>query len=175
MSGSTQEFALAPGQATPEAPFVDIAGKTQSREALLARAKGLPLLLVFFKVSCPTCRLAWPYVQKLHAQYGGKAVHVAGVCQNTAAEGKTYYRDYGKATFDLFIDPEPGFPASNAYGIESVPHFVLQSPDGKVQKVFAGWSKREMEALARELAEAKKLAFKPLVPPSDPVVDWQAG
>ena len=100
---------------------------------------------------------------------------MAGVCQNTAAEGKAYYRDYGRATFDLFVDPEPGFPASNAYGVEAVPYFVLQSPGGTVQKIFAGWSKREMEALARELAEVRKLAVKPLIPPSDPVVDWQAG
>jgi len=54
MSGFPQDFALVPGQSAPEAPFVDVAGKTHSREALLSRASGLPLLLVFFKVNCPT-------------------------------------------------------------------------------------------------------------------------
>ncbi len=175
MSETSPVSALAPGPAAPSAPLVDAAGKTRSVADLLASSGGLPLLLAFFKVSCPTCQLTWPYVQRLHALWGGKAVRVAGVCQNTSAEGTAYYREYGKASFDLFVDPEPRFAASNAFGVESVPHLVLVGPDGKVRKTLTGWSRREMEALSRELAEAKGLAPKPLIPPSDPVKEWQAG
>lgn len=131
--------------------------------------------MVFFKVGCPTCQLVWPYLQKLHALYGGTAVHVAGVCQNSATEGAAHYRDSGRATFDLLIDPEPHFAASNAFGVEAVPHFVLVSPEARVIKVFAGWSKREMNAMAEELARASRLAPGPLVEPADPVKEWQAG
>jgi peroxiredoxin len=175
MSESTRQSTLVLGQAAPEAPFLDSSGKPHSLKDLLTTAKGLPLLLAFFKVSCPTCQLTWPYLQKLHALWGGRAVRVAGVCQNTAAEGKAYFREYGKATFDLFVDPAPRFAASNAYGVEAVPHLVLVSAGGKVQKLFAGWSKRDMETLSGEIAEAKGLVPKPLVPSSDPVADWKAG
>ena len=164
-----------PGSPAPDAPFLDAAGRKRSTRDLLAGSKGLPTLFAFFKVSCPTCQLAWPYVQRLHELYGGKAVRVAGVCQNTAPEGAAYYRTYGGATFDLLVDAEPGFDASNAFGVEAVPHLVLVSPDNEVLRVQTGWSKPGMEELGREIAKAKGLTVTPVVPPADPVKDFQAG
>ncbi len=159
----------------PDASFLDAAGRKRSTREVLAGSKGLPTLFAFFKVSCPTCQLAWPYVQRLHELYGGKAVRVAGVSQNPASEGAAYYRAYGRATFDLLVDAEPLFDASNAFGVEAVPHLVLVSPDEKVLRVQTGWSRREMEELGREIAKAKGLAVTPVVPPDDPVKDFQAG
>jgi len=114
-------------------------------------------------------------MQRLHELYGGKAVRVVGVCQNAAPEGAAYYRTYGGATFDLLVDPEPRFDASNAFGVEAVPHLVLVSPEGKVLRTLTGWSRREMEELGKEIAKAKGLAVTPVVPPDDPVRDFQAG
>src|ERR1019366_5285612 len=70
---------------------------------------------------------AWPYLQRLHRAYGAKAVHVVGVSQNDADSSRAYYADHGEATFDLLLDPEPTFAASNAFGVESVPHLRLLS------------------------------------------------
>jgi len=175
MSGSARDFTIAPGHPAPVTGFIDAAGKKLSLPDLLAQANGLPLLLVFFKVGCPTCQLLWPYLQRLHALYGGRAVHVAGVCQNSAAECAAHYRDYGDAAFDLLLDPEPRFPASNDFGVEAVPHLVLVSPGGSVETSFTGWSRRAMNALAVELARAGGLVARPLVDPADPVKEWQAG
>ena len=163
------------GAPAPDAAFHDPAGRKRTTRDVLAESKGLPTLFAFFKVNCPTCQLTWPYVQRLHESYGGKAVRVAGVCQNTAMEGAAYSRTYGGATFDLLVDAEPRFDASNAFGVESVPHLVLISPDGEVLRVQTGWSKREMEELGREIARAKGLTVTPVVPPADPVKDFQAG
>ncbi len=175
MSGFAQASVVAPGQAAPPAEFLDAAGRPLTLGELLRDAGGLPLLLAFFKTGCPTCQLLWPYLQKLHALYGGTAVRVAGVCQNSAAEAIAHYSDYGGATFDLLLDPEPRFTASNAFGVEAVPHLVLVSPKGVVTKVLTGWSKCEMDALARELARERRLPTRPLFDPSDPVKEWQAG
>jgi len=175
MPYASSEFSLAPGTAAPDAPFLDASGKTLRTRDILGRAEGLPVLFAFFKVSCPTCQLAWPYLQKLNAIYGGHAVHVAGVCQNDASSGKAFYAEFGKAGFDLLVDAGPSFAASNAFGVESVPHLVLVSPDGMVQRVTAGWSKKEIENLGRTLAAAHDLTARPVVPPDDPVRDFQAG
>jgi peroxiredoxin len=175
MSESVHGFALGPGSPAPQTPFLDAAQNRIGLSELLAKTNKLPLLLVFFKVDCPTCQLAWPYLQRLHALYGGRAVRVAGVCQNSAAEGAAHYRDFGHAAFDLLVDPEPGFVASNAFGVEAVPHFVLVSHEANVTKVFAGWSKREMETLAGQLAHTTGLAGRPFFEPGDPVKEWQAG
>jgi peroxiredoxin len=163
------------GAPTPEATFLDTDGKERTTRDVLRGSNGLPTLFAFFKVNCPTCQLTWPYLQRLHALYGGRAVRVAGVCQNSAPEGAAYSRAYGGATFDLLVDAEPRFVASNAFGVESVPHLVLVSPDGTVLRVQSGWSRRDMEDLGREIATAKGLAATPVVPPADPVKDFQAG
>jgi peroxiredoxin len=175
MSESTRAPGIAIGSAAPATTFVDAEGTRRSVGDLLDRAAGLPVLLAFFKTGCPTCQLLWPYLQKLHTLLGGAAVHLAGVCQNRAAEGAAHYADYGQATFDLLVDPEPRFAASNAFGVEAVPHLVLVSPDGVVAKVVTGWSRREMDAMAGELALARRLAPGPLVDRADPVREWQAG
>jgi peroxiredoxin len=142
---------------------------------LLGDASGLPLLLAFFKVSCPTCRLTWPYLQRLHAAYDGTAVHVVGVSQNAADDSRRFFEEYGGARFDLVLDLEPRFAASDAFQVEAVPHLVLISPAGILEETFSGWSRAKMEALGARLAGARSLARIPVVPPGDPVRDFQAG
>ncbi len=166
---------LSPGRPAPAATFTRAGGGTVTTAGLLAETDGLPLLLVFFKVSCPTCKLSWPYVQSLHAAYGGRAVHVVGVSQNAAKESGEFFEEFGKATFDLVLDPEPRFEASNAFLVESVPHLALVSPAGILEDAFSGWSKAKMEALGARLAGGSSLARVPVVPPGDPVRDFQSG
>ncbi len=164
-----------PGTPAPGADFTRPGGGKAAIADLLAQANGLPLLLAFFKVSCPTCRLTWPYLQRLHAAYGGTAVHIVGVSQNDAEESRKFFEEFGKATFDLVLDPEPRFAASNAFHVEAVPHLALVSPSGVLEEVFAGWSRAKMEALGERLAGRGGFPPVPVVPPGDPVRDFQAG
>src|SRR5512135_3236434 len=91
----------------PEAAFRTPDGRETTTSRVLAGSSGLPVLLVFFKVTCPTCKLAWPYLQKLHEAYGGKAVRVAGVAQDDAEKALAFYAEFGGAAFDLLVDPAP--------------------------------------------------------------------
>jgi peroxiredoxin len=161
--------------AAPNARFRTPEGVLLSTADVVAKGHGLPVLLAFFKTSCPICRLTWPYLQRLHEAYGRQAVYVVGISQDDAASSRAYYAENGGATFDLVLDPEPTFVASNAFQVESVPHLVLLSPEGAVLDVFAGWSKSRMEALALRLATAKAISFVPVVPPGDPVRDFAPG
>lgn len=164
-----------PGAPVPSVTFSRPDGGTVTTAELLAQANGLPLLLAFFKTTCPTCRLTWPYLQRLHAAYGGTAAKVVGVSQNGAAESEDFFEEFGKATFDLVLDPEPAFAASNAFHVEAVPHIVLVSPAGSFEEIFSGWSKEKMEALGSRLAVGRSLARVPVVPPGDLVRDFQSG
>jgi peroxiredoxin len=160
--------------AAPRVRFRTKEGGTLSTADVVARGNGLPVLLAFFKTSCPICQLTWPYLERLHRAYGAKAVHVVGISQNDADSSRAYYAEHGGATFDLLLDPEPTFAASNAFAVESVPHLVLLSPEGRIEDVFAGWSKARMEALGARFA-SKEVPFVPVVPPGDPVRDFSAG
>ncbi len=122
----------------PDALFTRLDGTAARTRDLVADARGLPLLLAFFKTSCPTCRLTWPYLQRLHASYGGKAVRVVGVSQNAKDESERFFDECGAARFDLVLDPEPRFAASDAFHVEAVTHFVLVSHEGILEDVFSG-------------------------------------
>src|SRR5450756_3208541 len=119
--------------AAPKVRFRTTEGATLSTADVVARGHSLPVLLAFFKTSCPICQLTWPYLQRLHRAYGAKAVHVVGVSQDDAASSRAYYAANGGATFDLLLDPEPTFVASNAFDVESVPLIVLLAPDGTIE------------------------------------------
>ena len=175
MGQSGQEFSISLGSAAPRTTFRDLDGSPVTLATLLEGAAGLPLLLAFFKVSCPTCRLTWPYLEKLHLRYGGKAVRVVGVSQNDAAASRAYHAEFGRATFDLVLDLEPAFAASNAYGVDAVPHLVLVSPESTVLRVSAGWAWKDMEELGRLLAVRTFIPPKPFFEAGDPVKDYQAG
>lgn len=177
MDSSRDAFSISPGQVAPATRFRSTEGAALTTKDVLALGAGLPVLLAFFKTSCPICRMTWPYLQRLHEAYGGKAVHVVGVSQDDAASSRTYYRENGGAGFELLLDPEPTFVASNAFGVESVPHIVQISKDGVIEDVFAGWSKLRMEALGVRLAAGRKpfMPVIPVVPPGDPVREFSAG
>lgn len=158
----------------PEVSLQASEGGDVTTSRLVAGSNGLPLLLVFFKTSCPTCKLSWPYLQKLHAAYGGKSVRVVGVAQDPAEEARTFYAEFGNATFELVVDAPP-YPASNAFDVESVPHLSLLSPDGGLENLYEGWSKAALQALGARLAAAKGLPPAELVAPGDPVPAFKPG
>ena len=162
------------GSAAPDTRFRTPEGGSLSTADVIAAGDGLPVLLAFFKTSCPVCQLTWPYLQRLHEAYGGRSMRVVGVSQNDAASSRAYYAAYGAASFDLLLDPEPTFVASNAFNVESVPLLVLLAADGTIEDTFAGWSKKRMEALGARFASTS-VPLVPVIPPGDPVREFSPG
>ena len=162
------------GLRAPRASFTAPSGETLDTARLLAGSGGRPTLLVFFKVNCPDCQMDWPYLERLHRAHG-ESLRVVGVSQNDAAAARAYYAQHGEATFDLVLDPEPRFAASNAFGVESVPHHVLVDPDGSVRETFAGWQRRPLEELDRQLSAARGTPLAHVVPQGDPAPPMRPG
>jgi peroxiredoxin len=93
---------------------------------------------------------------------------ICGISQNSAADTREFNTYFG-ATYATLLDSEDDdFPVSNLYGISSVPTMFLVEPDGIVSRVFEGWNRKEMEALA---ADAHMTLFRP----DDNVPAWKAG
>ena len=146
----------------PEFTLERLDGGLTTLKEILA---GGPALLAFFKVSCPVCQMTFPFLERIHA---AGAVRVFGISQNDAADTREFNQEFG-VTFPALLDSEDnGFPASNDYGISSVPTLFLVEPGGKIAKVIEGWRKREMESLAAP-------ALASLFRPGDYVPEWKAG
>lgn len=163
--------ALEAGVEAPQITLKDLAGKEFSLEA--ARKNG-PVVLAFFKVNCPVCQLALPYLERLYQAYGasGKFAFL-GVSQNDAQDTRAFNKQYG-VTFPMLID-SGGFTATKAYKLTNVPTVFMVSPEGEIGFSSVSWSKADMEDLNRRLAAISGMTEARLFKPGESVPDFKPG
>ncbi len=145
-------------------------GKEYSLETLLKRG---PVVAAFFKISCPVCQFAFPFLERLFRRYGEDGVTFVGISQDDARATKEFCKEYG-VTFPALID-ESGYPVSNAYGLTNVPTVFLVDTDGTVKVSSVGFDKKDLETIAKELAEHKRMAPAVLFRPDEVVPDHKPG
>ena len=153
---------LATGSAAPAFALPDLTGSEQTPETLLS--SGAPVLLAFFKVSCPTCQLTLPYLERFRSEAG---LYVAGISQNNAADTREFARDYQLA-FPMLLDDPDRYAASNAFAITNVPSMFLIDAERTVKWSSHGFSKPDLEELGRLLGFT---AFRA----GDKVPHWKPG
>ncbi len=163
--------ALAAGIRAPEFELKALDGKRFSLTEELARG---PVVLAFFKVSCPTCQYAFPFLERLFKAYGSKGITLVGVSQNDAKETAAFAKDFG-VTFPLLLDDTHRYPVSNAYGLTNVPTIFWIAQDGEIEISSVGWVKADFEQINRKMAETGKLAPAAVFRAGEDVRDFRAG
>jgi peroxiredoxin len=163
--------ALATGTKAPDFELKTLDGKGFSLREELARG---PVVLAFFKASCPTCQYAFPFLERLHRAYQQKGYTLVGVSQIDAKETAAFNREFG-VTFPVLLDDTAKYPVSNAYGLTNVPSIFWIAQDGEIEVSSVGWMKADFEQIARKMAEAGKTAPVPLFKPGEDVRDFRAG
>ncbi len=131
---------LAPGS---RAPALDLPLSAAGGERVAvpdARGTG-PVLVVFFKESCPTCRFTLPFVERLHEQVKGHGGRILGVSQDDAEGALRIATELG-LTFPIAVDG-PGFPVSDAWRLVWVPTLYLVDPAGVVLRGRAGFDRAD--------------------------------
>lgn len=153
---------LPAGETAPAFELKKLGGGKESLEQILQAG---PALFAFYKISCPVCQLTAPYLERLA---GGGKLQVIGVSQDDD-DATVGFTDRFGVTFPTLLDQAAeGYPASNAYGISSVPSLFLVEQDGRVSKSFNGFSKRDLEELGGRAGAAP---FRP----DEKVPDFKAG
>ena len=163
--------ALTAGKQAPDIELKAMDGRRFSLREELALG---PVVLAFFKVSCPTCQYALPFFERLYKAYGHKGVTLAGVSQNDPKDTAAFMKEFG-VTFPVLLDPTGKYPASNAYGLTNVPTVFWIAQDGEIEVSSVGWAKKEIEEINQRAAEAVKDGVKPVFRPSEQVADFRAG
>jgi len=163
--------ALSAGKATPHFQLNTLDGKTFSLKETLERG---PVVLVFFKVSCPTCQYALPFYERLFKAYKNQHVTLVGVSQNDAKDTAAFAKEFG-VSFPLLLEDTRSYPVSNAYGLTNVPTTFWIASDGEIEVTSVSWVKAEFEQINRKMAEAGRIAAAPVFQPSEEVQDYRAG
>ena len=133
-----------------------------------------PVVLAFFKVSCPVCQYAFPFLERLYKAYGKNGVPLVGVSQNDAKGTAQFLKEFG-VTFPVLMDEVGTYPVSNAFGLTNVPTVFWIAQDGEIEVSSVGWVKSDFEQINRKLAEAGKAAPAPVFQPGEEVRDFRAG
>jgi peroxiredoxin len=164
--------ALEAGVQAPEIELQYLDGRKFSLKE--ARQKG-PVVAVFFKVSCPVCQMALPYLDRIFKAYAGSgAFSFIGVSQDNAADTQAFNRQFN-VSFPVVLDPAGKYPASNAYGLTNVPTTFLVSPEGEIDFATVSWSKADVNQLNRRLASLSDVATAQIFQPGENVSEFKPG
>jgi peroxiredoxin len=158
------------GNVAPRFSLKALDGRTHSLDALLERG---PVVLAFFKISCPVCQFTFPFVQRISERFANQNVSVIGISQDDARSTKDFNQEYG-VKFPTLVD-DAGYPVSNAYGLTNVPTIFLIAPDGTVRVNCIGFDRAALEKIAGELAQHQKASASPLFRPDEVVPDFKPG
>jgi peroxiredoxin len=135
---------LEPGERAPDFQLQDAQGRLWNLRDLAAKG---PVVVAFFKTTCPVCQLAFPFLDRIHRGQAGQGISIFGVSQDDAASTREFTGDFGVTFPILFDTAESGYPASNAYGISHVPSVFLVEPDGTISWTMDGFDKKALESL----------------------------
>lgn len=141
--------AFSPGNALPAVSLADGRGGSAALPAG-------ETLYGFFKTTCPTCELSWPFFERIARLAEGGTLAVVAVSQDDPA-ATARFNDRLGVTLPTLFDPEP-WRASEALGLESVPTFLRVTADGKLRDAVVGFQKQKMQDFG---TEAARLAGRP--------------
>jgi peroxiredoxin len=129
-------------EAGSQAPAVELTDADGKRVRLEDVTGPRPVLLAFFKITCPVCQFTFPFLERLSA-----AGAVVGISQDDPESTAEFCKAYG-ITFPMLYDRPEAYAASNAWGITHVPSLFLLESDGRVVQAGAGFSRHDLEAAA---------------------------
>jgi peroxiredoxin len=157
-----------------QAPDFELRAMDGRRFVLREELAHGPIILAFFKVSCPTCQYAFPFLERLERAYGHKGVRIVGVSQNNPKDTSAFTKEFG-VTFPVLLDDSEKYLASNAYGLTNVPTIFWIGQDSEIEISSVGWVKADFEAINRKMAESGNISPPAVFRPGEDVRDFRAG
>lgn len=138
---------LSIGQMAPSFTLKDLERQAYTLNQSNARLT----LVVFFKTTCPTCMVAFPYIEKIHRAYRDAGLAVWGISQHDRNRSAEFAVQYG-STFPILIDSD--WQVSKAYDPAVVPTLwlIAPAPSGKIIDGVVAFDKAGLNRLSQTIA-----------------------
>jgi peroxiredoxin len=159
---SRKKSMLEAGASAPAFRLTGLDGQKKSLAEILANG---PAVLAFYKVSCPVCQLTFPFLERMAAS---ESLQMIAISQDDDSSTRSFNQRFSVHFPTLLDSSKEGYPASNAFGISTVPSLFVVEKDGQIAKAFSGFSKRDLEAVG------ERAGVKPFRPDEN-VPEWKAG
>ncbi len=163
--------ALTVGTRAPDFALPTMDGRQFSLKDALSRG---PVLAMFFKISCPVCQFAFPYLERIFKAYGNRNVTMIGISQNEKKDTAAFIKEYG-LTFPVLLDDTNSYPASNAYGLTNVPSLFWIAADGQIEISSVGWMRKEIEEINQKAGGTSGEKPRVIFRPGEVVPEFRAG
>jgi thiol-disulfide isomerase/thioredoxin len=111
--------------------------------------KGEPVVLSFWATWCAYCLKELPILVNIQKKVGKERLQVVAI--NTES-----YDVFRKVTrhmkdWDMVLGNDPDEDAQSAYGVNGIPHMVIIGQDGKILRVYRGYSESSLPAIAADI------------------------
>lgn len=159
---------ISPGATAPHICLASFAGETVELQNALK--PGSIAVIAFFKVSCPVCQLAFPYLERLHKSY--PQIPVWGISQDDKQATADFAKTYG-LSFPCLLDET--LSVTVKYGLTNVPTIFVVGSDGEIKQTIQGFVKDELESLNETMADLSQSERKPLFTENDDVPAFRPG
>jgi peroxiredoxin len=169
--GGKNMAALTAATVAPDFSLAATDGKQFSLKDELARA---PVVLAFFKISCPVCQYTFPFLERIYHAHRGKGATIIGISQDNQRDTVSFMKEFG-ITFPVLLDDTKSYPVSNAYGLTNVPTVFWIGQDGQIEISSVGWSRNDMEQIHRRIGDLNRSGAAPLFKQGEDVRDFRAG
>ena len=129
-----------------------------------------PHALLFYKVTCPTCQMAAPPLDRFERAYPGR---ITGIGQDPAEALGEF-----SATYEMTFPSSPDLPpydVSNAYGITHVPTMIVVDGDGVVADVVESWDRDGLNRASERLAALVGADPATISEPGDGLPEFRPG
>jgi peroxiredoxin len=133
------------------APHFTLLGIDGQEYSLPRDAAGKPMLIVFFKTSCATCDVAFPYINRLRETYPD-GWNLWAIGQDPPAKASGYSRAHGIG-YPVLIDA-PDYTVSRLYDPPATPTLFLTDSRGRLVYSTYGFSKDDLNELAALVARS---------------------
>lgn len=134
----------------------ELIGEVHTLSEALGRG---PVVLVFFKTTCPTCDLAFAYINRLRDAYKDGDWELWAIAQDPVDKARDYAAGHG-IYYPVLPDVD-GYVVSKQYDPPATPTIFLIDPNGTVALESHGFDKVELNSLSQALAG--RLGVEPVV------------
>ncbi|MCV2365384.1 TlpA family protein disulfide reductase [Paucibacter sp. DJ1R-11] len=136
------------GDLPPDAVGKNLDGDT----ILLSQYPGRAVVLTFWATWCGYCLKELPVLEKIQNLIGRERLEVIAV--NTEARdvfrrAKRTLKDY---KLQMIYDPDK--QAQQAFGVQGIPHMLIIGRDGRIVRLYRGYSESELDAIATDIDAA---------------------
>ncbi len=118
-----------------------------------------PVMMVFIKASCPTCRWAAPILGEASSDFSGPSAQLVFIVQEMPLVAREFVEDVRLAG-TVLLDEAP-YPVSSSFGISFVPSALLIGSDGLIRSTAESFDRDGLEGMFRELARANGISPRP--------------